>query len=147
MGSTGGAGSSAGGAALSSSQPSTGGQIQADASTNSLIITGPREEYEAVEGVIKKLDIPRRMVYLEALIIEVQVNKDFNIGVQWGGKGSFNDDTGTLFSGFSGSPTNPYGVIKGMTATPPVLAPGCSAEGHRDRRYNISQSGRSGECL
>ena len=99
-------------------------KVVADAETNSLIITGPREEYEAVEGVIKKLDIPRRMVYLEALIIEVQVNKDFNIGVQWGGKGSFNDETGTLFSGFSGSPTNPYGVIKGMTATPPVLAPG-----------------------
>lgn len=36
-------------------------KIVADLETNSLIITGPREEYEAVEGVIKKLDIPRRM--------------------------------------------------------------------------------------
>ena len=99
-------------------------KIVADAETNSLIITGPREEYQAVEDVIKKLDIPRRMVYLEALIMEVQVNKDFNIGVQWGGSGSFSDETGTLFSGFSGSASNPYGIIEGMTASTPVLPPG-----------------------
>jgi general secretion pathway protein D len=99
-------------------------KIVADVETNSLIITGPREEYEAVETVIKKLDIPRRMVYLEALIMEVQVNKDFKIGVEWGGSGSYNDETGTLFSGFSGTATAPYAVIQGMTATPPVLPAG-----------------------
>ena len=99
-------------------------KIVADAETNSLIITGPREEYQAVEDVIKKLDIPRRMVYLEALIMEVQVNKDFNIGVQWGGSGSYSDETGTLFSGFSGNSSDPYGVIQGMTASPPTLPAG-----------------------
>ncbi len=99
-------------------------KIVADVETNSLIITGPREEYEAVEAVIKKLDIPRRMVYLEALIMEVQVNKDFKIGVEWGGSGTYNDETGTLFSGFSGNATTPYGVIKGMTSDPAVLPAG-----------------------
>lgn len=99
-------------------------KIVADAETNSLIITGPREEYQAVEEVVKKLDIPRRMVYLEALIMEVQVNKDFNIGVQWGGSGSYSDETGTLFSGFSGNSSDPYGVIQGMTASTPVLPAG-----------------------
>lgn len=99
-------------------------KIVADLETNSLIITGPREEYEAVEGVIKKLDIPRRMVYLEALIMEVQVNKDFKIGVEWGGSGTYNDETGTLFGGFSGNANEPYGVIRGMSANPAVLPPG-----------------------
>nr|WP_321465002.1 type II secretion system secretin GspD [uncultured Desulfobulbus sp.] len=71
-------------------------KIVADKETNSLIITGPREEYEVVEDVIKKLDIPRRMVYLEALIMEVKVTKDFSIGVQWG------DGNGSVIGGFSG---------------------------------------------
>ena len=99
-------------------------KIVADAETNALIITGPREEYEAVEAVISKLDIPRRMVYLEALIMEVQVNKDFKIGVEWGGSGTYNDETGTLFSGFSGNAATPYGVIKGMTSDTAVLPAG-----------------------
>jgi general secretion pathway protein D len=71
-------------------------KIVADKETNSLIITGPREEYELVEDVIKKLDIPRRMVYLEALIMEVKVSKNFNIGVQWA------DGDGSVIGGFSG---------------------------------------------
>lgn len=71
-------------------------KIVADKETNSLIITGPREEYEVVEDVIKKLDIPRRMVYLEALIMEVKVTKDFSIGVQWA------DGNGSVIGGFSG---------------------------------------------
>jgi len=71
-------------------------KIVADKETNALIITGPREEYEVVEDVVKKLDIPRRMVYLEALIMEVKVSKDFNIGVQWA------DGDGSVIGGFSG---------------------------------------------
>ena len=119
-------GKAAGGGAATGGAPAISEAIKivADVETNSLIITGPREEYEAVETVIKKLDIPRRMVYLEALIMEVQVNKDFKIGVEWGGSGSYNDETGTLFSGFSGTAAAPYAVIEGMTSTPPVLPAG-----------------------
>ncbi|MGD9947578.1 MAG: type II secretion system secretin GspD [Desulfobulbus sp.] len=75
-------------------------KIVADKETNSLIITGPREEYEVVEDVIKQLDIPRRMVYLEALIMEVKVSKDFNIGVEWA------DGSGSVIGGFSGKGGN-----------------------------------------
>ncbi|MCI5132515.1 MAG: type II secretion system protein GspD, partial [Candidatus Electrothrix sp. EH2] len=46
---------------------STDLKITADPETNSLIITAPKEEYLMLEEIIKKLDIPRRMVYLEAL--------------------------------------------------------------------------------
>ncbi|NOQ46485.1 MAG: tetratricopeptide repeat protein [Desulfobulbaceae bacterium] len=99
-------------------------KVLADPETNSLIITASREEYMVYEDVIKKLDIPRRMVYLEALIMEVAADKSFAIGVQWGGAGSFADETGQLFSGFSGTPASPYGVLQGLTAEPPVLPPG-----------------------
>ena len=58
-------------------------QINADKATNSLIIMADKEDYEVVEAVIKKLDIPRSMVYIESLIMEVNATKSFDLGVQW----------------------------------------------------------------
>ena len=58
-------------------------QIVADKSTNSLVITANKDDYLVLEEVIKKLDIPRRMVYIEALIMEVNVDKAFKLGVEW----------------------------------------------------------------
>lgn len=58
-------------------------QIVADKATNSLVITANRDDYLLLEAVIEKLDIPRRMVFLEALLMEVSVDKSFDLGVQW----------------------------------------------------------------
>ena len=62
---------------------SKGVQIVADKATNSLIITANKDDYFVLEEVIKKLDIPRRMVYIEALVMEVDVDKAFDLGVEW----------------------------------------------------------------
>ena len=59
--------------------------VVADKATNTLIITADRDDYKVLEGVIQKLDVPRPMVYIEALIMEVSVNKNFNVGVEWRG--------------------------------------------------------------
>jgi len=99
-------------------------KIVSDPETNSLIITAPREEYQALEQVIKKLDIPRRMVYLEALIMEVSADKSFELGVQWGGSGDLDDETGKVFTGFSGNDSQPYDVLNGIRQDPPVLPAG-----------------------
>lgn len=88
-------------------------RIMADVETNSLIIVGPRDEYLVLEEVIKKLDIPRRMVYIEALIMEVLVTKQFEVGVQWGGGGLFDDGSGKVYTGFSGSGNAPYSELQG----------------------------------
>ncbi|MEJ2723969.1 MAG: type II secretion system secretin GspD [Deltaproteobacteria bacterium] len=58
-------------------------QIVADKSTNSLVITASRDDFLVLEEVIHKLDIARRMVYIESLLMEVDVNKDFELGVEW----------------------------------------------------------------
>ena len=58
-------------------------KIVADKSTNSLVITASKEDYNAIKKVIKKLDIPRKMVYIEALIMEVSADKKFEVGVEW----------------------------------------------------------------
>jgi len=99
-------------------------KVMADVETNALIITAPREEYLVLEDVIKKLDIPRRMVYMEALIMEVQVTKDFSLGIQYGGSGNFADETGTLVGGFSGNESDPYNILTGIASDETSLASG-----------------------
>lgn len=86
--------------------------IMADEETNALIVTASRAEFKVLESVIKKLDIPRRMVYLEALIMEVNVEKSFEVGVQWLGGGEISDGEGVAFGGFSGDPA--YESITGL---------------------------------
>ncbi|CAN7249466.1 type II secretion system secretin GspD [Variovorax paradoxus] len=79
-----GGGSAAANAPLNNAnQPSTGGQIQADPSTNSLIITAPEPQYRQMRAVIDKLDGRRAQVMIEALIVEVSAKKAANFGVQW----------------------------------------------------------------
>ena len=92
-------GSSSGGGlgnALGSSNSSSGGNanntlpsggqtgyIQADASTNTLIITASETVYRNLRSVIDQLDSRRAQVYIEALIIEVSTTKADQFGVQW----------------------------------------------------------------
>ncbi|WP_296945546.1 type II secretion system secretin GspD [uncultured Massilia sp.] len=59
------------------------GFIQADASTNSLIITAPDAVYRNLRGVIDQLDVRRAQVYIEALVVEVTSSKASEFGVQW----------------------------------------------------------------
>ncbi|HIJ55900.1 MAG TPA: type II secretion system secretin GspD [Deltaproteobacteria bacterium] len=79
-------------------------RITADKATNSLIIMAGKEDYQVLEDIIKQLDIPRAMVYIESLIMEVKVNKGFSLGVQWRALGeiSYNDQTGAFGGAFSG---------------------------------------------
>jgi general secretion pathway protein D len=72
---TGGAGGAGGGAGS--------GFIQADASTNSLIITAPDAVYRNLRGVIDQLDVRRAQVYIEALVVEMNSQKASEFGVQW----------------------------------------------------------------
>jgi general secretion pathway protein D len=86
----GGTGSSAGGistAATSpltpSAGPSTGGFVQADPTTNSLIITAAEPLYRQVRAVIEQLDGRRAQVYVESLIVKIDNSKSAQFGIQW----------------------------------------------------------------
>ncbi len=57
--------------------------IWADIPTNALIMTAPPKIMKNLMAVIDKLDIRRAQVEIEAMIVEVAVNKSANIGVQW----------------------------------------------------------------
>ena len=67
----------------SGNQPSTGGMIQADPTTNSLIISAPEPQYRQIRAVIDKLDGRRAQVLIESLIVEVAANKVAEFGIQW----------------------------------------------------------------
>jgi general secretion pathway protein D len=57
--------------------------ITADKATNSLIITADRGDYATLVEIIRQIDIPRAMVYIEALIMEVNAEKSFDLGTEW----------------------------------------------------------------
>ncbi|KHJ61131.1 type II secretion system secretin GspD, partial [Burkholderia glumae] len=60
-----------------------GGMIQADAATNSLIITASDPVYRNLRAVVDQLDERRAQVYIEALIVELNSNTSANLGIQW----------------------------------------------------------------
>ncbi len=79
-------------AAAAASQQNTGGQIQADPATNSLIITAPEPQYRQMRAVIDKLDARRAQVFVESLIAEVNADKAAEFGIQWQGPIGRNGD-------------------------------------------------------
>lgn len=66
-----------------SAGPSTGGFVQADPSTNSLIITAAEPLYRQVRAVIEQLDSRRAQIYVESLIVKIDNSKAGQFGVQW----------------------------------------------------------------
>jgi general secretion pathway protein D len=101
-------------------------QINADKATNSLIIMADKEDYEVVEAVIKKLDIPRSMVYIESLIMEVNATKGLDLGVQWQLFDRTNVDNNSVLYGGKFSST--AGVLNPLTAIGTGLAVGVLTE-------------------
>ncbi len=57
--------------------------IEADAGTNSLIITADTDEMAALEAVIARLDIRRAQVLIEAIIVEMEMTEGQELGLQW----------------------------------------------------------------
>jgi general secretion pathway protein D len=74
-----------------------GGFIQADPSTNTLIITASEPMYRNLRSIIDQLDARRAQVYIEALIVEVDATKLAAFGVQWAALGA-GGAIGTSFS-------------------------------------------------
>ena len=90
-------------------------RISADKATNSLIIMADKEDYMVLEDVIRKLDIPRSMVYIEALLMEVDMNKSLNIGIDWTafGKANLGGKETLVGGGFSPGFPQPTDLLQG----------------------------------
>lgn len=85
----------------------TGGQIQADISTNSLIITAPEPQFRQIRAVIDQLDGRRAQVMVESLIAEVDASKTSQFGIQWQNiLGSKGGNVGVLGTNFGSGGNN-----------------------------------------
>ena len=69
-----------------------------------------------IEEVIAKLDIPRAMVYIECLIMEVNVTRGLNIGTEWRAAGGYNNDTDAVFGGFGGTGDAGYSNLNAISS-------------------------------
>ncbi|MGK5076713.1 type II secretion system secretin GspD [Janthinobacterium sp. HLX7-2] len=117
-----------GGASLSNGpqQLSSGGAagfIQADVSTNTLILTCNEAVYRNLRAVIDQLDVRRAQVYIEALIVEVTSSKASEFGVQWlglSGDSSSSYRVGALQSFATGTTNNIAALATGNGAVLPT---------------------------
>nr|MBP7453863.1 type II secretion system secretin GspD [Ottowia sp.] len=115
--------------AAGSNQPSTGGQIQADPATNSLIISAPEPVYRELRAVIDKLDQRRAQVFVESLIAEVRADKAAEFGIQWQGLVGRRDgsNVGVIGTNYGSGGSNIINLIgqfaNGTPSTANILTP------------------------
>jgi general secretion pathway protein D len=68
--------------------------VSSDDESNSIILMGQKEELSYFKNLIKKLDIDRQQVYVQARIIEVSENKTRDVGIKYGLQGFTNGSGG-----------------------------------------------------
>ena len=96
----------------------SGGQVQADTATNSLIITAPEPQYRQLREVIERLDARRAQVFVEGLTAEVSADRAAEFGIQWQGVLGKNGDSviGLLGTNFGAGGKNIVGLSAGAAA-------------------------------
>ena len=107
-----------------SAGPSTGGFVQADPATNSLIITAPEPMYRQLRRMIDQLDTRRAQVYIESMIVEVTGDDSADFGFQWQALGNTDKEyiggVGTNFGSGGGNilanqgSATAIGALKGL---------------------------------
>jgi general secretion pathway protein D len=77
------------------------GQVRVigDKPTNSLIVMSSGRDFIAIKDVVRRLDQPRRQVFIEALILEVQLAKELDLGTSSHGGAPLDDSGNALVLG------------------------------------------------
>lgn len=111
------------------SRPASGQQpfdIQADESTNALVITAAPSIFRSLKSVIAQLDVRRAQVMVEAIIAEVSSDRAAELGVQWLFDGSGgNNPVGAI--NFGGGSSSISGIAKGAATAAASGASGAGA--------------------
>lgn len=99
-------------------------RIAADKPTNSLVVLASGRDFITVRDLIKKLDIPRRQVFVEAVILEISADKARKIGLSFHGGTTFQtgNEQSLLFGG--SQPASDVGSILFSPAALTGLAAG-----------------------
>jgi general secretion pathway protein D len=58
-------------------------RLTADPATNSLVVSATPQDWETLRAVVATLDVPRRQVFVEAIIVEATVDRARALGVEF----------------------------------------------------------------
>ena len=109
-------------------RPASSLNVQADETTNSLIINADATEFRTIQDVIAKLDIRRAQVFVETIIAEVTLDQAAELGVDLG-------TNGTLVN--RANPNQVEGTFSGSTVFNPDGAAGLTYSLLDFGRFNL----------
>jgi len=120
-------GSLGGGGGGAASVTATGGpgsefeqpvHVAADPATNSLVVSASPQDYSTLERIISQLDVPRRQVYVQAVIVEVSADRMRELGISYQGSTSLGGNMLGVghfdYGNLANALTNPLGAT-GLT--------------------------------
>lgn len=85
--------------------------VEADEDTNALLITAEGDALNSLLAVVERLDIRREQVLVEAIIVQVNLNDEEELGVEWLFS---NEDKGGFGGSSQGSNATSLGVASGL---------------------------------
>ncbi len=107
-------GGSAGGATVAVSSP-TKLNIQADETTNSVIVRADPADMSEILDIIHKLDVRRTQVLIEAAIVEISLDNSLNYGVDFAGVDTSGNAVPLISTALSPSIAALIAALKGAT--------------------------------
>jgi general secretion pathway protein D len=62
-----------------------GVKVSADKATNSIVVTSSLRDYAQLHHVIERLDLPRRQVFIDAVVLDLDINRSNTLGFNFHG--------------------------------------------------------------
>ncbi len=88
--------------------------VAADPATNSLVVSASPQDYSTLRKIISQLDVPRRQVYVQAVIVEVSVDRMRELGISFLASGTIAGNTLGIahldYGNLANALTNPLGA-------------------------------------
>jgi general secretion pathway protein D len=86
-----------------------GVKVSADKATNSIVVTSSLRDYAQLHHVIERLDLPRRQVFIDAVVLDLDINRSNTLGFNFHGADLV--PTGSLGSSLLYGGLNPLTTI------------------------------------
>ncbi len=103
--------------------------ISSDPATNAVIVNASAQDYRTIESLLTMLDIPRPQVFIEAMLVEVSMDKSTALGFDFQGGGDIGDGVGLVRANLSNlnsaflNPASLSGLILAATSDRTVRLP------------------------
>jgi general secretion pathway protein D len=104
-------------------------RLTADPATNALVVSATPQDWETLRAVVETLDVPRRQVFVEAIIVEATVDRARALGVEFQATTDLGDygglaqaNLGTLASAAT-DPTSLPGLLLAAASNQKVRLP------------------------